>query len=248
VATKFGFKLVDGQRVGVDGTPKNVKSACEASLKRMGTDYIDLYYQHRIDRNVPIEETVGAMGELVKEGKVRYIGLSEAGADRIRAGHKVHPISALQSEYSLWERSLDQTIIPTLNELGIGLVPYSPLGRGFLGGKFSSHRDLKDGDFRKMDPRLQDESFKANMKVLDAVKEVAKRHHGTPAQVALAWCLSRGANFVPIPGTTRIDRLVENCGCVNIHLTDDDKDVIDSSLKHKVGERYTPQGMSMIEG
>jgi aryl-alcohol dehydrogenase-like predicted oxidoreductase len=210
-------------------------------------DVIDLLYQHRVDRNVPIEETVGAMAALVKEGKVRYLGLSEAGAKRIRAAHAVHPITALQSEYSLWERKLEESIIPALNELGIGLVPYSPLGRGFLAGRFSSSGDVKEGDWRKNDPRLQNETFNANLKVLEAVRAVAASHQATPAQIALAWCLSRGPNVVPIPGTTKHDRLVENCHSVDIVLTDDDKAALDKALAHKIGDRYAPQMMQLVE-
>ena len=247
IATKFAFRFENGERMGLDGSAKNVKTAAEGSLKRLNVDVIDLFYQHRIDRNVPIEETVGAMAELVKEGKVRYLGLSEAGAQRIRAAHAVHPITALQSEYSLWERKLEESVIPTLNELGIGLVPYSPLGRGFLTGHFDSKADIKRGDIRNIDPRFQEENFQSNLKVVDAVRAVAADHQATPAQIALAWCLSRGHNVVPIPGTTKIDRLVENCQSVNIVLTDEDKAAIDKAIEHKAGERYAQQFMPFVE-
>jgi aryl-alcohol dehydrogenase-like predicted oxidoreductase len=247
IATKFAWKIVNGERVGLDGSAKNVKSSCEGSLRRLGIDHIDLFYQHRVDRDVPVEETVGAMAELVKEGKVRFLGLSEAGADRIRRAHAVHPIAAVQSEYSIWERGLEQNIIPTLDELGIGLVPYSPLGRGFLSGSFASKEDLKEGDFRHNDPRFQEEHFAANQKVVDAVKKVAANHDATPAQVALAWCLSRGKNIVPIPGTTKLHRLVQNCGSVDLVLTDDDQRIIDEAGNLKSGNRYNDQMMAFVE-
>lgn len=247
IATKCGFRFENGVRAGLDGSAKNVKAAAEGSLRRLNVDVIDLFYQHRVDRNVPIEETVGAMAELVKEGKVRYLGLSEAGAERIRAAHLVHPITALQSEYSLWERKLDETIIPTLNELGIGLVPYSPLGRGFLTGRFDSAQAIKEGDIRNSDPRFEEKNLKSNLRIVEAVRAVAANHDCTAAQVALAWCLSRGPNVVPIPGTTKINRLVENCGSVDIALTDADMVAIDEALEHKAGERYTAQNMQFVE-
>jgi len=247
IATKFAFKYENGERAGLDGSAKNVKAAAEGSLRRLQVDVIDLFYQHRVDRDVPIEETVGAMSELVKEGKVRYLGLSEAGAERIKAAHAVHPITALQSEYSLWERKLEESIIPTLNELGIGLVPYSPLGRGFLSGRFDSRADLKEGDLRHLDPRFQKENFDNNLKIVEAVRAVATKHEATPAQIALAWCLSRGPNIVPIPGTTKIERLIENCGSVEIILTDEDKIAIDQAMEHKAGARYAPQFIPFVE-
>jgi len=247
IATKFGFRFENGERAGLDGSAKNVRTAAEGSLKRLNVDVIDLFYQHRVDRNVPIEETVGAMAELVKEGKVRYLGLSEAGAERIRAAHAVHPITALQSEYSLWERKLEESIIPTLNELGIGLVPYSPLGRGFLTGHFDSKQNIKEGDIRNSDPRFQEENLRGNLRIVEAVKAVATNHECTPAQVALAWCLARGQNVVPIPGTTKINRLVENCNSVDIVLTDADMVTMDQALEHKAGERYTAGNMQFVE-
>ncbi len=247
VATKFAFKFENGERLGLDGSAKNVKSAAEGCLKRLNTDVIDLYYQHRVDRNVPIEETVGAMAELVKEGKVRYLGLSEAGTQRIRAAHAVHPITAVQSEYSLWERKLEESVIPCLNELGIGLVPYAPLGRGFLSGSFESRKELKEGDVRTNDPRFREENLQANLKIVETVRAIAANHQATPAQIALAWCLSRGPNVVPIPGTTKIDRLVENCKSTDIGLTAADHIAIDKALEHKAGERYAPQFMPFIE-
>jgi len=184
IATKFGFKFDQGQVSGLDSSPKNVKAVCDASLKRLGTDYIDLYYQHRVDPNVPIEETVGAMAELVKAGKVKYLGLSEAGENTIRRAHKVHPISALQSEYSLWERNLETTIMPVLKELGIGLVAYSPIGRGFLTGEIKSFDDLPADDYRRSDPRYQGDNFAANMAIVQEVNAVADKYGATPAQVA----------------------------------------------------------------
>jgi aryl-alcohol dehydrogenase-like predicted oxidoreductase len=247
IATKFAFRLENGERIGLDGSAKNVKAAAEGSLKRLNVEVIDLFYQHRVDRNVPIEETVGAMAELVKEGKVRYLGLSEAGAERIRGAHAVHPITAVQSEYSLWERKLEESVIPTLNELGIGLVPYSPLGRGFLTGHFDAKAQLKEGDIRHNDPRFQEENIEANLNVVEAVRSIAREHGATPAQIALAWCLSRGANVVPIPGTTKVDRLIENCGSVDVVLSAADHATIDQALAHKAGERYTPAYMSFIE-
>lgn len=247
IATKFAFKFENGERVGLDGSAKNVKAAAEGCLKRLNIDVIDLYYQHRVDRSVPIEETVGAMAELVKEGKVRYLGLSEAGPERIRAAHAIHPIAALQSEYSLWERKLDESIIPTLDELGIGLVPYSPLGRGFLTGHFDSKTAIKEGDIRNLDPRFDEKNMEANLLVVEAVRAVAANHGATPAQIALAWCLSRGPNVVPIPGTTKVSRLIENCKAVDIVLTEADHETIDSALKHKTGDRYAPQFMPFVE-
>lgn len=247
IATKFGFKIVNGERVGVDSTPKNIKAAAEGSLKRLKIDTIDLYYQHRVDPSVPIEETVGAMAELVKEGKVRYLGLSEAGAATIRRANAVHPITALQSEYSLWERSLEESIIPTINELGIGLVPYSPLGRGFLGARFSAKSEIAASDFRHNDPRFNEQNFDGNLKVVEKVRAIADKHGATPAQIALAWCLSRGQNVAPIPGTTKLARLEENCKAVQIKLTEEDNLAIDELSREKKGNRYNEQAMALIE-
>src|SRR5207253_8240619 len=204
IATKFGFKIENGAMAGLDSRPERVREAVEGSLRRLATDRIDLLYQHRVDPAVPIEDTVGAMAELVREGKVRFLGLSEAGEKTIRRAHATHPISALQSEYSLWERNLEASIIPVLRELGIGLVPFSPLGRGFLTGTAKRAEELPEGDFRRTnDPRYQGENFDANMRAASAVRDVAARKGITPGQVALAWLLHKGPDIVPIPGTKR---------------------------------------------
>ncbi len=195
IATKFGFKIVDGKNAGLDSRPEHAKEVCEASLKRLGVDTIDLFYQHRVDKAVPIEETVGAMAELVAEGKVRYLGLSEASAATIRRAHAVHPISALQSEYSLWERNIEATTLPVCRELGIGLVPYCPLGRGFLTGEAKRAEDYPEGDYRRGDPRLQGENFDSNIKLVEAVRALASAKGATPAQVALAWLLAQGPDI-----------------------------------------------------
>ena len=210
IATKFGFRIEDGQIVGVNSRPEHVRKVAESSLRRLGTDYIDLFYQHRVDPDVPIEETVGAMSDLVQEGKVRFLGLSEAGEENIRRAHAVHPISALQSEYSLWERNLEPRIIPLLRELGIGLVPFSPLGRGFLTGQAKRAEEYAEGDFRRGDPRFQGENFDANMRAAAVVKDLAVQKNATAGQVALAWLLSKGEDIVPIPGTKRRKYLEEN--------------------------------------
>jgi len=199
IATKFGnVRSTDGKFLGINGRPDYVRKACDDSLKRLGIDTIDLYYQHRVDTSVPIEETVGAMSELVKAGKVKYLGLSEAAVSTIRRAHKVHPITALQSEYSLWTRDVEAEILPTLRELGIGLVPYSPLGRGFLTGRYKSKNDLAADDYRRNNPRFQDGNFEKNFRIVEVVTEIAKRHDATPAQVAIAWVLSKGQDIVPI--------------------------------------------------
>jgi aryl-alcohol dehydrogenase-like predicted oxidoreductase len=235
--------------MGVNGKPDYVKSACEASLKRLGVDVIDLYYQHRVDPNTPIEDTVGAMAELVREGKVRFLGLSEAGEQTIRRAHAVHPISALQSEYSLWERNLEPRIIPTLRELGIGLVPFAPLGRGFLTGAVKRAEDYHEGDFRRNDPRYQGENFDANMRAASVVREVAERKSATPAQIALAWLLQKGSDVVPIPGTKRRRYLEEDVGAADVSLSDDELRRLDAALspEHVSGPRYSPQQMSMVD-
>ena len=221
LATKFGILRdpAHPERRGACGRPDYVRSACEASLKRLNTDYIDLYYQHRIDRSVPIEETVGAMADLVREGKVRYLGMSEAGPANLRRAVAVHPISALQSEWSLWTRDWEQDAFPVARELGIGIVPYSPLGRGFLTGRFASASELPAGDYRLTSPRFQGEHFDANRKLVDTVLTMAAEKRCTPAQLALAWVLSRGEDVVPIPGTTKISRLEENAGAVHVGLS-----------------------------
>lgn len=240
IATKFGIvRLPQGGRE-INGSPEYVKSACEGSLKRLGVDCIDLYYQHRVDKTVPIEETVGAMAELVREGKVRYLGLSEASARTIRRAHVVHPISALQSEYSLWSRDIEDEILPTIREVGIGLVAYSPLGRGFLSGSVRSLDDLAPDDFRRISPRFQGENFARNLKVVDEVILIAREKGVTPSQLALAWVLARGRDIVPIPGTKRRKYLEENAAAAEIHLSERDLARIEAVAPKGFasGERY----------
>lgn len=247
VATKFGFKIEGGQMAGVDGTPENVRRACDASLRRLGMDTIDLFYQHRPDRSVPIEETVGAMAELVKQGKVKHLGLSEVGADRLRRARAVHPIAALQSEYSLWERGIEAEILPTLRELGIGLVPYSPLGRGFLTGEIKSYEDIPEDDYRRNDPRYQGENFAKNMTLVDIVKDIARSKEAAPGQIALAWLLAQGADIAPIPGTKRLKYLEENAASVAVSLTPDDLARLNDLATRTSGPRYGERGLSMVE-
>ncbi|MFS0715718.1 aldo/keto reductase [Arthrobacter sp. 1P04PC] len=223
LATKFGNeRREDGSWVGINGKPEYVRAACDASLQRLGVDHIDLYYQHRVDKTVPIEETVGAMAELVQAGKVKHLGLSEASADTIRRAHAVHPITALQTEYSLWEREPETKVFPVLAELGIGFVPYSPLGRGFLTGQLRSEDDFAPDDFRRHSPRFQGENFTRNLELVDRVTELATAKGCTPAQLALAWLLAQGEHIVPIPGTKKRDRLQENLGVVDVELTAED--------------------------
>ena len=213
LATKFGIVRDDDPTSrGVNGRPEYVREAIDASLSRLGVDHVDLYYQHRVDPNVPIEETVGAMAEAVDAGKVRFLGLSEAAPETIRRAHATHPISAVQTELSLWERGAMDEVLPTCRELGIGFVPYSPLGRGFLTGRFTSSSDFGDGDFRGNDPRMGEENFERNAGIVETVREVADRHDATPAQVALAWVLAQGEDLAPIPGTRKVERLEENAG------------------------------------
>ncbi len=220
IATKFGNQVLPDGKRAINGRPDYVRSACEGSLKRLGADYIDLYYQHRVDKKVPIEETVGAMAELVRQGKVRYLGLSEAGAQTIRRAHATHPITALQSEYSLWTRDYEDEVIPTLRELGIGFVPFSPLGRGFLSGNI---RELPADDMRvRISPRFERENMERNLKVLDRIKEIAHEKGITPSQLALAWVLSQGMDVVPIPGTKRRRYLEENAAATRIELSKSD--------------------------
>src|SRR5207249_4657825 len=229
LATKFGnVRAADGAFLGVNGRPEYVRSACDASLKRLGVDTIDLYYQHRVDRNVPIEETVGAMAELVREGKVRYVGLSEASPATVRRAHQVQPISALQTEYSLWSRDPEADILPTCRELGIGFVAYSPLGRGFLTGRFRRVEDLPADDWRRNNPRFQGENFQRNLELVRRIEEMARAKACTPAQLALAWLLSRGNDIVPIPGTKQRARLEENVRALDIRLTSDELKRIDT--------------------
>jgi aryl-alcohol dehydrogenase-like predicted oxidoreductase len=241
LATKFGNeRSEDGGFLGVNGKPEYVHKACDASLRRLGVDHIDLYYQHRVDKTVPIEETVGAMKELVEQGKVRHLGLSEASPDTIRRAHSVHPISALQTEYSLWTRDPEDAVLPTVRELGIGFVAYSPLGRGFLSGAITKPEDLAEDDFRRHNPRFQRENFGKNLELVDRVREIAEEKDVTPGQLALAWLLHRGEDIVPIPGTKRVSYLEENAAADAIELTADDLERIDDAAPAGVtaGERY----------
>jgi aryl-alcohol dehydrogenase-like predicted oxidoreductase len=249
VATKFGFRIEGGTVTGVDSRPAHVRAAVEGSLRRLRTDRIDLLYQHRVDPAVPIEDVVGAMAELVREGTVRFLGLSEAGTRAIRRAHAVHPISALQSEYSLWERNLEPEIIPLLRELGIGLVPFAPLGRGFLTGAVRRAEEYPDGDFRRDDPRYQGENFDANVRAASAVRELAARRHVTAAQVALAWLLHKGDDIVPIPGTKRRARLEENVAAADLRLTPDEMAGLDAALapEHIAGPRYNARQMAHVD-
>jgi aryl-alcohol dehydrogenase-like predicted oxidoreductase len=223
LATKFGnVRTEQGERLGIRGDREYVLAACDASLERLGTDRIDVYYQHRVDAKTPIEETVGAMAELVEQGKVRYLGLSEAAPETIRRAHAVHPISALQTEYSLWSRDVEDEVLPMIRELGIGLVAYSPLGRGFLSGRIRSVDDLEVGDFRRDNPRFQGENFQKNLELVERVEELAAAKGCTAAQIALVWVLAQGEDIVPIPGTTRVKNLEENVAALDVELTDDD--------------------------
>src|SRR5438045_5593220 len=246
IATKFGnMRSADGAYLGVNGSPDYVRSACEGSLRRLGVDHIDLYYQHRVDPNTPIEDTVGAMAQLVAQGKVRYLGLSEAAPDTIRRAQRVHPITALQTEYSLWSRDPEDEILPTVRELDIGFVPYSPLGRGFLTGRIKTVNDLEPDDWRRTAPRFQGENFDKNLRLVDEIDAIARDKRCTPSQLALAWVLAQGEDIVPIPGTKHTKYLDENIGALKVELTDDDLDRIDRVLPLGVaaGERYLPQGM-----
>jgi len=249
IATKFGIvRSADGGRLGISGKADYVRSACEASLRRLGVDTIDLYYQHRVDPKTPIEETVGAMAALVKEGKVRHLGLSEAGAATIRRAHTVHPIAALQTEYSLWSRDPEDEILPTCRELGIGFVPYSPLGRGFLTGQIKRFEDLAADDFRRMNPRFQGENFEKNLELVRRVESLARAKGCLPSQLALAWVLAQGDDIVPIPGTTRRKHLEENVGALDVSLSAADLSSIDEAAPKggAAGERYTAEGMRAV--
>ncbi len=250
IATKFGFKFGEKNAItGVDSRPAHIREAVEGSLRRLETDYIDLLYQHRVDPAVPIEDVVDAMADLVREGKVRFLGLSEAGEQTIRRAHAVHPVSALQSEYSLWERNLESRIIPLLRELGIGLVPFAPLGRGFLTGSVKRAEEYPEGDFRRNDPRYQGENFDANVRAASAVREIAERKSATPGQVALAWLLHKGPDIVPIPGTKRRRYLEENVGAADVSLNAAEVATLDASLSpEKIsGPRYNEKQMSMVD-
>jgi aryl-alcohol dehydrogenase-like predicted oxidoreductase len=241
LATKFGNqRSPDGKFLGVNGRPEYVKKACEASLKRLGTDHIDLYYQHRVDTSVPIEDTIGAMAELVKEGKVRYLGMSEAAAGTIRRASKVHKITALQTEYSLWTRDPEEGILNTVRELGIGFVAYSPLGRGFLTGRWQNPEDIPKDDWRRKQPRFQGDNFYKNLELVDKVRQLASSKSVKPGQIALAWVLAQGEDIVPIPGTKHIDYLKENIEAVDIELSENDLNFLDSAIPRgsTAGDRY----------
>ena len=251
LATKFGVvRGADGAVLGINGRPDYVRQACDASLQRLGTDHIDLYYQHRVDPQVPIEETVGAMAELVRQGKVRHLGLSEAAADTLRRAVKVHPIAALQTEYSLWSRDLEDEILPACRELGIGLVAYSPLGRGFLSGKIRSLDDLDPSDWRRHNPRFQGENLEKNLALADRIREIAGRKGCTPAQLALAWILAQGRDVVPIPGTRSPQRLEENAAACTVALSADDLAEIRQALPRTMvaGLRYPEAAMATLNG
>lgn len=249
IATKFGnVRGPKGERLGVSGRPDYVRSACEASLKRLGVEAIGLYYQHRVDPETPIEDTVGAMADLVREGKVRFLGLSEAGPLTIRRAHAVHPIAALQTEYSLWSRDPEDEILPTVRELGIGFVPYSPLGRGFLTGRFRRPEDLPEDDFRRHSPRFQGENFQLNLDLVSVVEALAEAKGAKPSQVALAWVLAQGRDVVPIPGTKRVAYLEENLEALDVHLTPEERAEIEAAFPAGIaaGERYPEAGMRML--
>jgi aryl-alcohol dehydrogenase-like predicted oxidoreductase len=251
LATKFGI-VPDSpvEERGVDGSPENVRRSCDKSLGRLAVEHIDLYYQHRVDPNVPIEETVGAMADLVRAGKVRHLGLSEASAETVRRAHKVHPIAAVQTEYSLFSREPEDELLPVLRDLGIALVAYSPLGRGFLGGRFRTVGELAPNDWRRGNPRFQGEQFARNLSIADRLREVAEEKHCTPAQLALAWLLRRHQSVIPIPGTSSIGRLEENIRAADVLLNEQDLNRIESALpKGSVaGERYAPAMMKVING
>ena len=249
IATKFGFRIEDGKITGTDSRPEHIREVAEASLRRLQTDYIDLFYQHRVDPSVPIEDVAGAVADLVGAGKVRYFGLSEAGEKTMRRAHAVHPVSALQSEYSLWERNLEPEIIPVLRELGIGLVPFSPLGRGFLTGTAKRAEDYPEGDFRRGDPRFQGENYDANVRAADVVQRMAKDRNATPGQIALAWLLQQGEDIVPIPGTKRRAYLEENVGAVSLKLSAEEMGQLGHSLPPGAiaGPRYNERMMALVD-
>jgi aryl-alcohol dehydrogenase-like predicted oxidoreductase len=250
IATKFGFKFdANGVVAGVDSRPEHIRDVVEGSLRRLRTDHIDLLYQHRVDPAVPIEDVVGTMADLVREGKVRFLGLSEAGEQTIRRAHAVHPISALQSEYSLWERNLEPSIIPLLRELGIGLVPFAPLGRGFLTGAVKRAEEYPEGDFRRGDPRYQGENFDANVRAASAVREIAGKKGVTPGQIALAWLLHKGDDIVPIPGTKRRKYLEENVAAADLRLSSDDMSALEKALapENVAGPRYGAKQMLTVD-
>lgn len=249
VATKFGFKIVDGKWQGIDSHPVHIRQVVDESLRRLGIDHIDLLYQHRVDPAVPIEDVVGTMGKLVDEGKVRFLGLSEAGEETIRRAHKIYPISALQSEYSLWERNVELRIIPLLRELGIGFVPFSPLGRGFLTGKAKRAEEYPENDYRRTDPRFQGKNYDANMHVVSVIHNMAERKKVTPAQIGLAWLLHKGDDMVPIPGTKRRKYLEENIDAAKVSLSREDMKKLDESFPHGIttGNRYGEKHLVLID-
>jgi len=249
IATKFGsVRSAEGAFLGINGKPEYVRRACEGSLRRLGVDHIDLYYQHRVDPNTPIEDTVGAMADLVREGKVRFLGLSEAAPDTVRRAHRVYPITALQTEYSLWSRDPEDEILPTVRGLGIGFVPYSPLGRGFLTGRFRTADDLPADDYRRNSPRFQGENFQKNLDLVSHIEMLSRQKQCTPSQLALAWLLARGRDIVPIPGTKRVKYLEENVGALDVHLTAEDLARIDAIAPRGVaaGLRYPEAGMRSV--
>jgi aryl-alcohol dehydrogenase-like predicted oxidoreductase len=247
IATKFGFDISMREVIGVDSHPRNIKRACEDSLKRLNTDYIDLFYQHRVDPGIPIEEVAGTMGELVEQGKVRYIGLSEARAENIRKAHRTFPLTCVQSEYSLWERSVEEKVLPTLRELGIGFVPYSPLGRGFLAGQIKNVDQFEANDYRRNDPRYQGDNFSKNLKIVNEVKHLARRYEASPAQMALAWLLQKGQDIVPIPGTKKVKYLEENVEALELELSGEDLEELDAVSRLTAGARYEPARMERID-
>jgi aryl-alcohol dehydrogenase-like predicted oxidoreductase len=249
IATKFGFRIADGKSVGVDSRPDHIKEVVEQSLRRLDTDYIDLLYQHRVDPAVPIEEVAGAVADLIQEGKVRFLGLSEVGEETLRRAHAVQPVSALQSEYSLWERNLEPQLIPVLRELGIGLVPFSPLGRGFLTGTAKRAEDYPEGDYRRGDPRYQGENYDANMRAATQVLDLAAHKNVTPSQLALAWLLHKGDDMVPIPGTKRRNYLEENIGAASLHLDAAEMEQLDAAMPPDSvsGARYNEWMMSLVD-
>jgi aryl-alcohol dehydrogenase-like predicted oxidoreductase len=248
LATKFGnVRAPDGKFIGQNGRPEYVRAACDASLQRLGVDHIDLYYQHRVDRAVPIEETVGAMADLIRQGKVRFLGLSEASAQTIRRAHAVHPITALQTEYSLWSRDVEEEILPSVRELGIGFVAYSPLGRGFLTGQIKRPEDIAEGDWRKNHPRFQGENFQKNLDLVERVEALARTKRCTPGQLSLAWLLAKGEDIVPIPGTKQRKYVEENVGALNVSLSSADLEELED-VGVAAGPRYPEGGMRTVNG
>jgi aryl-alcohol dehydrogenase-like predicted oxidoreductase len=248
IATKFGFHIKDGKMDGVNSHPKHIRRVVDESLQRLNTDYIDLLYQHRLDPNVPIEDVIGELKLLIEEGKIRHIGLSEVGVDTILRAHKIHPITALQSEYSLWERNLEAEIIPLLQKLNIGLVPFSPLGRGFLTGTVKRAEEYPDNDFRRNDPRFQGKNYDINMKIATSIEQLAKKKIATPAQIALAWLLHKGDHIVPIPGTKKRLYLEENAAAADMELTSDDMKFLELTFPAGAasGNRYSPQNQTYV--